>query len=203
MAAGPSRFAWLALTALLLAAPAGAQSPQGDSAKPIEINADSLEVLEAEQVAIFRGNVDALQGDIRLKADELKVHYNRRQLGGGGISGAISRIDASGGVFISSPTETAQGDRGVYLVDRREITLTGKVVLTRGESVIRGQSLVMSMVTGRSRVEGDTAAGGGGRVHGIFMPEGAGRGEAASGEAAPAPSGSPLPRHKPPRGAGN
>jgi len=139
-----------------------------DTAQPIEINADSLEVLQDDQVAVFRGNVDAVQGGIRLKADELKVHYRTKGgVGASGLGGSIVRIDAKGGVFVSSATETAQGDAGVYDVDRGEITLTGKVVLTRGENVIRGQRLVLNMETGRSRIESD---GGAGRVRGYFVP---------------------------------
>jgi lipopolysaccharide export system protein LptA len=96
------------------------------------------------------------------------VHYRTKEGGvDGGIAGSIARIDASGGVFVSSPTETAQGDAGVYDVDRGEITLTGQVVLTRGENVIRGQRLVLNMETGHSRIEG---TGPSGRVRGYFVP---------------------------------
>ena len=142
---------------------------QHDTDQPIEINADSLEVEQDQQVATFRGNVDAVQGEIRLRADELKVHYRN---GGGdtaGAAGAIVRIDAVGNVFVSSPTETAQGNTGVYDIDNREITLTGQVVLTRGENVLRGERLVLNMATGRSRIESG-GQGGGERVRGIFVP---------------------------------
>ena len=79
-----------------------------DTSQPIEINADSLEVLQDEQVAVFRGNVDAVQGGIRLKADELRVHYRTENTDSGGdIAGSIMRIDATGSVFVSSASETA------------------------------------------------------------------------------------------------
>ena len=138
---------------------------------PIEINADNLEVQQDKQLAVFRGNVDAKQGDIRLRAQELKVWYRS---GGGGaqessaaadVGGSIVRIDALGQVSVSSPDETARGDVGIYDVAEREITLTGDVVLTRGENVIRGQKLTMDMDTGLSRMQG-----GGGRVRGLFTP---------------------------------
>lgn len=160
----------IVLLALLASAAAQAQGSTAnhDTKQPIEINADSLEVLQDKQIAVFRGNVDAVQGQIRLRADELKVHYRTKDSsGGGGISGSIARIDATGNVFVSSATETAQGDAGVYDVDRGEITLTGKVVLTRGENVIRGRRLVLNMETGHSRIEGDAGAG---RVRGYFVP---------------------------------
>ena len=164
--------------ALLGAAAASASAQnrpalQHNADLPIEINADNLEVQQDKQLAVFRGNVDAKQGDIRLRAQEVKVWYRS----GGGqkgkastaadVGGAIVRIDAVGQVFVSSPEETARGDVGVYDVAEREITLTGDVVLTRGENVIRGQKLVMDMDTGLSRMQGGA---GGGRVRGLFTP---------------------------------
>lgn len=156
------------LLAGLAAAAAGAADVRHDGEQPIEINADSLEVRQDDRIAVFRGNVDAVQGQVRLRADELKVHY-RAGAGGqrGGVDGTIERIDATGNVFVSSPGETAQGDSGVYDVARREITLTGKVVLTRGQNVIRGRRLVLNMTTGQSRIDGGGAQG---RVRGLFVP---------------------------------
>ena len=58
------------------AAPAlHAQSLEHDTSLPIEITADSLEVLRNQQIATFTGNVDAVQGDMVLSADLLRVHY--------------------------------------------------------------------------------------------------------------------------------
>src|SRR5579864_7306747 len=106
-----------------------------DNSQPIEISADSLEVEQDKQIATFRGKVDAIQGEMHLRADTLVVHYRQKgdagskapqaksppKTGGAGGDpfggGAISRIDASGNVFVSSPEETAQGDTGVYDVD--------------------------------------------------------------------------------------
>ena len=52
-----------------------AQSLEHDTSLPIEITADSLEVLRNQQIATFTGNVDAVQGDMVLSADLLRVHY--------------------------------------------------------------------------------------------------------------------------------
>ena len=67
--------------------------PNLDPDHPIEITADSLEVTQDENIAIFRGNVDALRGEMRLHADELTVHYRSAGGSGSGVN-AISRIDA-------------------------------------------------------------------------------------------------------------
>jgi lipopolysaccharide export system protein LptA len=150
--------------------------------QPIDITADTLEVKQSQDIAIFRGNVDALQGDMRLRSDVLIVHYHENKGGpdkgaqtkggpnkGGPDPSSISKLEAEGNVFISSPTETAQGERGVYDVDRAHIDLFGKVILTQGESVVRGDKLEMNLATGESRVIAQD--GHKGRVKGRFVPE--------------------------------
>jgi len=164
----------------------GQQTKKSDADQPIEITADSLEVQQDKQLAVFRGRVQAVQGEMRLTADTLAVTYReqrtqqpqpqqrpRQQQSGDGAMGAISRIDATGNVFVSSPTETAQGLTGVYDVDKRVITLTGQVVLTRDKNVLRGENLVWNLETGVSRLDGGptTAGGAGGRVKGVFVPQ--------------------------------
>jgi lipopolysaccharide export system protein LptA len=141
-----------------------------DTDQPIDIEADSLEVQQDNNLAIFTGNVDVKQGDIRLQAKELRVSYGQADgdnEAAANVSGSIRRIDAKGNVFMSTPTETAKGDNGTYDVVKKVITMKGNVVLTRGKNVLRGDQLVYNMVTGRSELKG----GGKTRVKGIFVPE--------------------------------
>ena len=166
---------WLSfLVIAILGLTEGAQAQQIGSKRdrllPIEIEADNLEVQQDRQLAIFAGNVSAIQGSLQLQAETLKVHY---LVGPARASDgqAIERIDAIGQVFFSSETETAEGDEGVYDVDAGIITLTGDVILRRGESVITGRRVVLNLETGLSTVQSGTEPGGGkGRVRGLFVP---------------------------------
>ena len=170
LATGAVRHALVVLAALALGAAAGhAQTGPslGNRGLPIEITADSLAVKQDQKTAVFRGSVAAAQGTLRLTADEVTVHYAQAE---GSTPPRISRIDATGNVFVSSPQETAQGDHGVYDVDSESITLIGSVVLTRDKNVIRGARLVLNLVTGESRIEGAPAGGAQGRVRGRFVP---------------------------------
>jgi lipopolysaccharide export system protein LptA len=163
---------------VLLVADAQAQSlQQHDTSLPIEITADSLEVVQDRKIATFAGNVDAVQGDLVLSADQLRVHYgdDANAAPGPPGMGSIRRIEADGNVFLSSQRETAQGDAGVYDVASNRLTLEGAVVLTQEENVIRGQRLEIDLVSGRSQVfaavpstEGGTAPQ---RVRALFTPE--------------------------------
>ncbi|HEX6141477.1 MAG TPA: LptA/OstA family protein [Geminicoccaceae bacterium] len=187
------------LGGVLLATSSGicAQEFEHDADRPIEITADSLEVVQADRIATFAGNVDAVQGDLVLSADELKVHYR----GGGeeeepaapGATGTIRRIEAFGNVVMSSPRETARGEVGVYDVGARLVTLDGSVVLTRDENVIRGDRLELDLATGVSRVIATTTAAQGAapeqRVRAVFTPGAGDRkqsGDAGSGGGATA-----------------
>ncbi len=164
------------LIAVIAAPPAVAQtgflSAGGqpiDTSAPIEVAADSLEVRQEDQVAVFEGNVDANQGELRLQANELEVHY----LSGGGAGGEITQLNARGNVHVSSPRETARGDSAVYDVLQEQVTMVGNVVLSQGANVIQGDRLTIDLVTGRSRIEGSVNAAGesgdsDGRVRGLF-----------------------------------
>ena len=176
-----------------LPGPARAQAYQHDSSLPIEITADILEVEQGDQIATFTGNVDAVQGELVLSADKLRVFYGDSDGAGEaapGATGSIRRIEAEGNVFITSPQETAQGESGVYDVADDRLALDGSVVLTRGDNVIRGDQLEMDLASGRSRVLAATpSAEGGGpeeRVRALFTPE-------QAPEAAPGAGPSPEP----------
>jgi len=150
-----------------------------NTSKPIEITADSLEVLQKDQVARFSGNVMANQGDIKMSATVMTVHY-RSGAQKSATQQSVSRIEVEGKVLLATPAESAQGDKGVYDVDGKKITLVGHVVLTRGENVVKGDALEYNLNTGRSRIVGSphvsAAAKDGkpapkGRVRGLFVPE--------------------------------
>lgn len=174
------------ITAGMSVAPAIAQEQNGpfggfshDSSAPIEITSDTLEVQQAEHLAIFSGDVVAGQGTLRLTADRLEVIYagqDQNDQGSGKDSGAdsgqaagtgvIREMVAIGNVFISNGNETAQGERARYDLESGIITMTGDVVLTQGQNVISGQELTINLDTGQGKVEG--------RVKSIFQPSDSG-----------------------------
>ncbi len=159
------------------------QGPVGfktDPDAPIEIEADTLEVEQNAQTATFIGNVVAVQGAIRLRADRLIVTYARKDGStptdadaGGGTE--ITRIDAKSNVHVmSEDDQSASGDWAIYMVANSNITMGDAVILRQGENVIRGQKLNIDLNSGQARVEGgvtatDTENPGSGRVKGLFQ----------------------------------
>ena len=158
---------------------------QRDSDQPVNISADSLDVAQDAKTATFTGNVEIIQGELRLKAAVVVVHYRSKDeeaaapatkkpatgsaTGSGSNASEISRLEAKTDVFLSSPTQTAQGDWADYDVVKGEVTMGGKVVLTRGKNVLKGTALALDLNTGRSRLTAE--AGQGGRVQGLFIPK--------------------------------
>jgi lipopolysaccharide export system protein LptA len=127
---------------------------------PIEITADSLEVFRQENRAVFTGDVEALQSDMRLHSDVMIVYYHEKegesQEAASGVNSSIERIEAEGNVFLSTPEETAQGKKGQYDLDQRVVNLEDEVVLTKGKNVVKGDYFVYNLDTGHSKVWSDT-----------------------------------------------
>jgi lipopolysaccharide export system protein LptA len=158
---------------MLAAAPAGAQGVSAlrghDSNAPVDVAADRIEVQDRADRAVFSGNVHVVQGDMTLDAARMTVAYAN-----GAGNPQIQRIDASGGVTVRSPSETANGSFGIYDLNRRLITLLGGVTLIQGQNQVHGGRLVIDMNTGRATVDGSAVRGpggvtsSGGRVTGRF-----------------------------------
>lgn len=173
---------WLAAAMLALAAgqPVSGQGATSalkghNSNAPVDVAADRIEVQDRADRAVFSGNVIATQGDLTLTAPRLTVAYSN----GGGIQ--IERINATGGVTVRSPSETATGQYAIYDLNSRLITLLGGVALNRGASNVKGGRLVIDLNTGRAVLDGSAVGGGGakqgqnGRVTGRFtVPQRAG-----------------------------
>jgi len=164
------RFIAIAALALLSAGTAGAQQGVSalkghDSRAPIDLSADRAEAQDRADRAIFSGNVVVRQGELTLRTARLTVAYASQD----GID--INRIDASGGVTVVSPSETAKGDFAVYDLDQGLITMVGNVRLERGGSFLSGARLTIDLDSGRAVMDGGGLRGvnqGGGRVSGRF-----------------------------------
>lgn len=166
------------------AALAQAANPFGgfkhDNSLPIEITSDALEVREADQLAIFTGDVIAGQGTLRLNSARLEVYYSSGDAGGDGGEagaqpggGAIQKLRAEGDVLLSNGAETAAGDWAVYNVESGEVEMGGGVTLTQGGNAVTGPTLLVNLITGVGKVQG----GEGGRVQSTFLPSSAGSGD--------------------------
>jgi lipopolysaccharide export system protein LptA len=170
------RFAAALALAMTLAA-SGAQAQIAGGGGPIDVTADELEMQDAQKLAVWRGNVEAIQGTNRLLSDVLHVYFSGSsaapaaagQQGLGKNWGDVRQMVAEGKVFFMSPTQTARGDRAVYEVAPDTITMTGDVVVVQGENVVKGNTLVIHVKTGQANfVSDETGRNKPNRVRGVF-----------------------------------
>jgi lipopolysaccharide export system protein LptA len=145
-----------------LGAPARAQEAtiafgglKQDTSLPVEIEADSLTVNNADGTAVFTGNVLVGQGEMRLSAGSVRVEY--------GTDGkTINRLFASGGVTLANQSEAAEAQEAIYTIGSGEVVMTGSVLLTQGQTALSGQKLVINLQSGTGTMEG--------RVQTTFVP---------------------------------
>jgi len=137
-----------------------------DSTAPVDFSADRIELQDRADRAVLSGNVDVTQGDMRLQADRVTIAYNAAN------HNQVNRMDASGGVTLTSRSETARSQFGIYDLQTRLVTMIGGVTLQRpGQGETRGNRMVLNLNTGFATLDGGAVAGGkGGRVTGRFTP---------------------------------
>ncbi|MDP1630496.1 MAG: LptA/OstA family protein [Caulobacter sp.] len=159
------KLAGVAAAALMLTA-GGAQA-QLDPRAPLDITADSSEVIQSQCLSTWSGAVEALQANTRLRADTVRIYSAKTSDGCGGSD----RLEASGQVYFVTPERTVRADSAVYAFNRQSITLTGNVIVVQGRSVVRGDSLTINTRTGQAQMASNaTGRNKAGRVRGVFYP---------------------------------
>lgn len=159
------------LFAALLASPAAAQLATNSSA-PVDITADELETINSGCTSIWRGNAEALQDTARLRANTLTADFQIKPGGKAGGCGDLIRMRADGSVYYVTPQQKVHGDSAVYDAANDTLTVTGDVVATQGQNVLRGSRMVFNTRTGQGHMEG--AAKGRNkaeRPRGVFYPK--------------------------------
>jgi lipopolysaccharide export system protein LptA len=164
----------LAAVMLLGASPAAAQLATNSDA-PVDITADSLEVVNASCQATWRGNAEALQDNARLRADVLRIFNQPGATKPGAMGpacGALQRLEAEGSVYYVTPQQRVRGDNAVYTSDTTTIVMTGDVVAAQGQNVMRGSRMVINTKTGEGQMQGSTTGRNTkGRPRGVFYPK--------------------------------
>lgn len=159
-------FAILLASAVVFAAPAGAQIAPGGG--PVAFGSDASEYIEAEGLLRLIGRAELTQGENRLRADTIDLYSEPRRQGGGG--GDIREVIARGDVYFVTPTQVIRGDQAVYTASSETIVVTGDVLLTQGENVMAGSRLTVHVPTNRATMDG-ASTDAGRRVRGVFYPD--------------------------------
>ncbi len=150
-----SLFALFLIGSATLASAQGADVALGiaafDPSAPVEVTSDELSIDQATGQAIFDGNVLVVQGDIRMSAGLITVVY---KTDASGAAQGISELRASEGVTVVTPTDAAEASSAVYAVETGNVTMTGEVLLTQGQTALSGDKLTLNLNDGTGRMEG-------------------------------------------------
>jgi len=129
---------------------------QQDSNLPVEVTAETLDVNQTDNTAVFTGNVVIGQGEMRLSAPRVLVVYKADQSG-------IQRLEARGGVTIVSGQDAAEGSEADYNIDSGIIELRGDVLLVQGPQALTSDKMLVDTRAGTARMTG--------RVKTVLQPE--------------------------------
>ncbi len=140
-----------------------------DRTAPIDVTADAVEVRQAEERAILTGNVVAGQGTLRLTASKVTVDFDQEKQSND-ETGAITRLEAVGDVFLSNGAETAQSGWAEYNLETGIVKMRNNVILTQGDNASKGEALTIDLNSGVARLEGGPK----GRVSMTFRASNAG-----------------------------
>jgi lipopolysaccharide export system protein LptA len=130
---------------------------------PITVTSDQLEYDYKSNVVVYRGDVLAVQGPVKIRSDMLTVTFANADAGRGkGTSGGVGstasarlqQIVANGSVRIDHGTRWATGGRAVFDQSTRTFVLTDSPVMHDGSNEVAGDRVVVYLDENRSVVEG-------------------------------------------------
>lgn len=132
------------------------------------ITADRLDVDSETRTAEFSGNVRAIQENMVITADRLKIFFRNKGSGDKRLAAdeaSIETIVASSKVTITFDDRIATADQAIYRADEKVLVLSGdnpRVII--GDNSITGTTITYHMTDGRITVEGN----GDRRVNAVF-----------------------------------
>jgi lipopolysaccharide export system protein LptA len=136
----------------------------GMAAGPVDVEANSMEIIDANKQAIFKGSVVATRTGETMKADEMVVDYADAKQKDGTSKTEVSNLNAKGNVTITTKTQTITGDSAVMDVQANKLVVIGNVTVVQGKTVLTGQKMNVDLDTNRTLMTG-------GRVKGRFVPK--------------------------------
>jgi lipopolysaccharide export system protein LptA len=206
-AARPLRAAAVAGLALALCLGAlTAAAEKGDRDKPINIEADRVQVDDLKQESVFTGNVQITQGTLIIRGDRVIVRQDKQGFNYG-IAFGSAKAQAYFRQKRDGVDEFVEGwaDRLEYDGRKETVQFFTRARLLRGNDEVRGDFMVYEMPSEVFRVVGggkNVATGNNpeGRVRAVLQPrprDEAGKGAPAAGTAEKPDAGTPSVKLKP------
>lgn len=120
---------------------------QQDTGLPVEVTAESLSVNQSDGSAVFEGDVDISQGDMRMTANKVNVYYLADNSG-------IDKLVAEGNVLLVQGPDAAEADEAVYSIDTGDVVMTGNVTVNQAATTISADRMVLNLQNNTARMTG-------------------------------------------------
>lgn len=130
---------------------------------PVEVEANEMEVIDADKQAIFRGKVNAVRGSQNIRSDVMTVFYADVKQPDGTSKSQASKLDAKGNVTITTRKQVITGEWAKMDILANTLLVGGRVKLVEGKTTLQGEKLTVDLNTERTLMSG-------GRVKGSFVP---------------------------------
>lgn len=142
---------------------------------PIHIESNRMTSTEKTNSVVFSGDVDAKQGDVRIRADEMTVYYNALESsakqpaskdkkkpdgpqGEKKTSQQVEKLICTGNVEVSRGEWLGTAKKMLYLSKERQVILTENAKAWQGQNMVSGEKIIYYLDEGRSEVIGGTKA---------------------------------------------
>lgn len=120
---------------------------------PISITADEMTSTEKSSSVTFKGDVDAKQGDLRIRSDHMTVYYSAPDKSKSqNVTQQVNKIVCKGNVEITREDWLGTSEKMDYLADKKEVLLTGNAKFWQGQNMVAGEKIIYYMNEGRSEV---------------------------------------------------
>ena len=151
----------------------GATLAADKASAPIHIEADRMISQEQKNSIIFLGNVDARQGDLTIRSDEMTVYYTpnkkKDKKKGRGSASEVKKLVCKKNVEITQGDWLGTGNRMDYFAKDRKVILSGNAKAWQGPNMVSGKTITYYLDEKRSIVEQDKKKSG--RVTAVIHPE--------------------------------
>lgn len=147
------RYGVLVIVGLLLSS--AAYAVDGDSEQPIQVEADSLEIRDNENISVYTGNVSLIQGSMQIHSDQLTIHFNdNNEL-------VLMQMNGTPATFRQLNNDNqemlGQADRLDYHEAESLLILTGNARFQTDGDIIQGSTIRINTQNDYVEANGDTA----------------------------------------------
>ena len=118
-------------------------------AKQIKIVSDELEILRAENISIFSGNVHAVEDNLEIWSEKLILTLSKDEKN-------IKEINANGSVKIIREELSINGDKARYDPIQNKLFVFDKVEVLQNQSIILCDKIIVDLENSSSIMSGES-----------------------------------------------